>query len=84
MGEKDGTGITGVAHRLACLRDSVTNIEETMRTINHIIQGCPHSRLASLLEIQQELAQTSLDIQTLMQRESASARNAHFGDEKII
>ena len=82
MGEKDGTGVTGVVHRLACLRDSIENVQETMRTINRIIQGAPHSRLASLLEIQQELAQTSLDIQTLMQRESASARNAHFDGEK--
>lgn len=82
MGERGDAGSTGPAHRLACMHDSVTNIEETMRTINHIIQGCPHSRLASLLDIQQQLAQTSLDLQTLMQRESANARNAHFGDKK--
>tara|TARA_Y100001970_G_C13789980_1_gene629750 strand:- start:59 stop:253 length:195 start_codon:yes stop_codon:yes gene_type:complete len=56
------------------MHDSIENVQETMRTINKIIQGAPHSRLASLLEIQQELAQTSLDLQTLMQRESASAR----------
>ncbi len=74
MGERGDAGSTGPTHRLACMHDSIENVQETMRTINKIIQGAPHSRLASLLEIQQELAQTSLDLQTLMQRESASAR----------
>jgi len=84
MGERGDAGSTGPAHRLACMQDSIENIHETMRTLNKLVQTSPRSRLASLLEIQEQLAVTSLQLQEMMQRESFSARNAHFGDEKII
>ena len=74
MGERGDAGSTGPTHRLACMRDSIENIQETMRTINKIIQRAPCSRLASLLEIQEQLAVTSLQLQEMMQHESASAR----------